>query len=70
MIHDIIVADASASSGKNAKVKAAAKALEKLTGLAPYEFRKAYECQCEGVRGREIEEVGGQGVVEEVGTAI
>ena len=68
MIHDIIVADGSASSGKNAKVKAAAKALEKLTGLAPYEFRKIYGCQCEGIRGREIDEM--RLAMEAVGTAI
>ena len=48
MIHDEIVAEGQASSGKNAKVKASSNALKKLQGLAPFEYRVQYHCDCEG----------------------
>ncbi|KZF23112.1 hypothetical protein L228DRAFT_219379 [Xylona heveae TC161] len=47
IIHNQVVADGSAASGKTAKVKASQKALEVLTGLAPFEYRKMYKCDCE-----------------------
>ena len=46
-------------------MKAAANALQKLAGLAPYEYRRGYRCDCEGAKGREID-----AVMESVGTAI
>ncbi|KAL8812553.1 MAG: hypothetical protein Q9200_000953 [Gallowayella weberi] len=46
MIHGEVVASATAASSKNAKVKASAKALEELNGLAPFEFRAKYRCGC------------------------
>jgi len=66
LIHEKIVADGSASSGKNAKVKAAARALEKLDGLAPYEFRRRYGCNCESGKNKEMDEK----MMETVGTAV
>lgn len=48
MIHDEIIADATASSGKNAKVKASDKANRILEGMIPVVFRKRFACDCEG----------------------
>ena len=48
MIHDEIVAEGTASSGKNAKVKASSQALKLLQSLAPFEYRHTYKCNCEG----------------------
>ena len=48
MVHDEIVADGQASSGKNAKVKASSNALKQLQGLAPFEYRIKYHCNCDG----------------------
>lgn len=48
MIHDEIVAEGTASSGKNAKVKASSQALKLLQNLAPFEYRHMYRCNCEG----------------------
>ena len=48
MIHDDIVAEGQASAGKNAKVKASSNALKLLQGLAPFEYRIQYHCDCEG----------------------
>ncbi len=47
MIHDEIMADGEASSGKNAKVKASQAALEQLRDIAPFEFRMQYRCNCQ-----------------------
>lgn len=46
MIHDRVVADGVAESGRYAKVSASLKALELLKGLAPYEFRMRFGCDC------------------------
>lgn len=48
MIHDEVVAEGTASSGKNAKVKASSQALKLLQNLAPFEYRHSYGCNCEG----------------------
>lgn len=66
MIHDEIVANASASSGKNAKVRASEKALGLLDGLAPFEFRRRFACNCEG----DLDDNAGMGVSVDVGSAI
>ena len=49
MIHDHIIAEGQASSGKNAKVRASQNALKLLQGIAPFEYRMQYHCNCEGV---------------------
>ncbi|KAI9705415.1 MAG: Dicer-like protein 1 [Candelina mexicana] len=46
MIHNEVIGEGRAASGKNAKVKASSSALEKLKGLAPYEYRMQYHCDC------------------------
>ncbi|KAH0547715.1 hypothetical protein FGG08_000205 [Glutinoglossum americanum] len=52
MVHDEVIAEGRASSGRYAKVRASANALELLKGLAPFEYRKQFGCDC-----REGEEV-------------
>ena len=68
MIHDEIVASASASSGKNAKVKASEKAVRLLDGMLPFEFRHQFKCNC-GESTGDADEVGAR-VGAEVGSAI
>lgn len=65
MIHDEIVADGEASSGKNAKVKASQAALEQLGNIAPFEFRMQYRCNCHETEAKDKDIPG-----EAVGTAI
>ena len=65
MIHDKIVVDATASSGKNAKVKACKAALGILEGLAPFEYRSRFFCSCEKEEGTGDTELG-----DKIGTAI
>lgn len=48
MIHGEVVAEGQASSGKNAKIKASSNALKLLQGLAPFEFKQQFHCNCEG----------------------
>ena len=54
MIHDRIIADATASSIKYAKLRASSNALELLSGLAPFEYRIQYRCDCSD--GKAVEE--------------
>lgn len=46
MIHDEILADAEASSGKTARVRASEKALRLLEGMSVGDFRKRFKCSC------------------------
>ena len=46
MVHNEIVAYATASSGRNAKTKASAKAVNSLDGMLPFEFRQKFGCDC------------------------
>ncbi|KAL8702024.1 MAG: hypothetical protein Q9201_004601 [Fulgogasparrea decipioides] len=64
MVHGEVITSGTAASSKNAKIKAAEKALGVLKGLAPFEFRQKFGCAC-----KEANEVEGKGL-EDVGTAI
>ena len=46
MVHNEIVAEGESSSGKYAKLKASSNALGLLQGLAPFEYRMQYHCDC------------------------
>ena len=46
MVHDEIVADGEANSGKQAKAKASSSALKLLQGMSREEYRLAYRCDC------------------------
>ena len=73
MVHDEIIAEGQASSGKNAKVKASVEALKLLRGLAPFEFRKVYGCDCQGEEKDWVGKDGKDGIeggIGMVGTAI
>lgn len=48
IVHDSVIADGTASSGRYAKVKASEKALAVLEGLPAFEFRQKYHCNCRG----------------------
>jgi endoribonuclease Dicer len=54
MVHDHIIADGTSSGSKYAKIKACVAALEKLDGLAPFEFRARFGCDCKA-KGEEVE---------------
>ncbi|KAI9675974.1 MAG: Dicer-like protein 1 [Bathelium mastoideum] len=46
MVHGEIIGEGKASSGKNAKVKASKDALEKIEGLAAFQFQTRFGCNC------------------------
>lgn len=50
VVHETVVADKAeasiAAAVRNAKAKAASRALQLMEGLAPYEFRERYRCDC------------------------
>ncbi|GIZ41243.1 hypothetical protein CKM354_000455600 [Cercospora kikuchii] len=46
MIHDRIMASSTGKSGRYARLRVANTALEKLDGLAPFDFRAKYGCDC------------------------
>jgi len=50
MIHEQIIAEGTASSSKYAKLKASQHALDLLTGLAPFEYRMQYRCDCSQIK--------------------
>ncbi|KAF2739077.1 endoribonuclease dcr-1 [Polyplosphaeria fusca] len=57
LIHNKVYFDSVGESARYAKVRAAHKALEALEGLAPFEFRRLYNCDCPDVTGQgEMEE--------------
>ena len=62
-VHLQVVAHADSSSGKYAKIRASHRALDTLKGLAPWEFRKKYGCNCK--KGQESDVGDGDGQVQE-----
>lgn len=57
MIHEQIIAEGTAVSSKYAKLKASQHALDLLTGLAPFEYRIQYRCDCSQVKAEDGEGV-------------
>ncbi|KAL2352640.1 dsRNA-specific nuclease [Cryomyces antarcticus] len=55
MIHDEVAAEGRAKSGKNAKVKASLVALDLIKGMAPFEFRAKFGCDCKPSEEDEME---------------
>lgn len=53
MIHDRIVASAGGKGGRYARLRVAKRALEALDGLAPFEFRTKFSCDCRTVDGED-----------------
>jgi endoribonuclease Dicer len=77
VLHDRVVCHATSQSGRYAKVKASVKALELLQGLAPFEFRQRYGCDCRDQPEDEksddegkFERQSGEDGVENMGTAV
>jgi endoribonuclease Dicer len=63
MIHNEVIAEGRGSSGRYAKVRASANALGILKGLAPFEFRERFGCDC---RKKDAGLEGEEGVVDVV----
>ncbi|TLD38036.1 dicer-like protein 1 [Venturia nashicola] len=73
VVHKKVVCDAIAASGRYAKLAASKNALSVLQGLAPFEFRSTYNCNCSRPEEGGIEGVGKDGKVsleDAMGTAI
>lgn len=68
MVHYEIVAEGLAASSRYAKLKASKEALDLLHGLAPFEFRQRYGCNCAAMEG--ISEIEVNLDDEIIGTAI
>ncbi|KAL5341579.1 hypothetical protein BJX70DRAFT_405806 [Aspergillus crustosus] len=49
MIHDLVIAQGFASSGRYAKIKASEKALDALQNIGQAEFREKFKCNCREV---------------------
>ncbi|KAH0556703.1 hypothetical protein GP486_005506, partial [Trichoglossum hirsutum] len=56
MVHDEVIAEGHSSSGRYAKLRASTNALELLKGLAPFEYRAKFGCDCAEERGDEEED--------------
>lgn len=67
IIHNKVVAEGSASSGKNAKVKAALKANAMLDNIGKEQYQRDYGCDCE--TGKKNEQNGNTGDLPEESTA-
>ncbi|KAL2821630.1 hypothetical protein BJX63DRAFT_442975 [Aspergillus granulosus] len=55
MIHDTVIAEGLASSGRYAKIKASEKALSVLEDIGKVEFREKFDCNCRKEDTQEIE---------------
>ncbi|KAI9376347.1 hypothetical protein BJX61DRAFT_530901 [Aspergillus egyptiacus] len=58
MIHDSVVAESLASSGRYAKIKASEKALDVLENIAQAEFRGRFKCNCREAENTQEGELG------------
>ncbi|MCJ1312001.1 Dicer-like protein 1 [Agyrium rufum] len=70
LIHGEVVAEGTSSSSRYAKIKAAKNAVDVLQGLAPFEFRKKYGCDCHEAEGIANSDGNGDGGKTVVDTAI
>ena len=57
MVHNSVIGQASAKTSRVAKIHAADGAYKELVGLAPFEFRHQYSCNCVAKEGLEAGEV-------------
>lgn len=70
IVHSQIIGEGVSSAGKNAKIKAALAALDKLEGLPPFEFRDRYGCTCNQKADEDVDgEVDSEDDMVEVGVA-
>ncbi|KAL4931531.1 putative RNA helicase/RNAse III [Aspergillus undulatus] len=58
MVHDTVIAEGVASSGRYAKIKASEKALDVLMSIGQAEFRAKFECKCREVEKRPEADLG------------
>ena len=58
IVHEVVIAEGTASSGRYAKVKASEKALTALENMAPSEFREKYHCDCRTANDLQLMDIG------------
>ncbi|KAB8342706.1 hypothetical protein FH972_022306 [Carpinus fangiana] len=59
LIHQAVVAKGHASAVRNAKTQAASDFLRQVEGIAPFEFRRRFQCDCKPLEGKSGD-IGGQ----------
>lgn len=69
LIHDHVVSKVHGESSKNAKASAAKQATDALEGLAPFEFREMYGCNCTSMEDDRFAKEDSIDEVEDRGTA-
>lgn len=58
IVHDIVIAEGVASSGRYAKIKASEKALTVLDDTSLAGFREKYQCKCQEARNAQNMDIG------------